>query len=290
MSFFADYHPAAVAICLMLAAGMGMFSMDPVILGLSLAGSLGYYLLLHGRKNGRAHLRTLLLFLLLALINPLTYHNGITVLFVMNHHPITLEALLYGLAAGGMAAAALYWFRCFSAIMTGDKLLCLFGRLSPRLSLILSMALRYVPLFEGQARKIRESQRALGLYGGENMVDSFRGGVRIFSVMVTWALENGIITADSMAARGYGLKRRTHYSIFRFSWRDGALTALALLLAGVTLFCTGGREIIYYPAFSASPPDAKILFGYAAYGMLSFLPAIIHGRAEIQWRFLQSRI
>ena len=30
------------------------------------------------------------------------------------------------------------------------------------------------------------------------------------------AFENGIITADSMSARGYGVRKRTEYKIYKF--------------------------------------------------------------------------
>ena len=104
-----------------------------------------------------------------------------------------------------MIVSVLYWFRTLTHIMTSDKLLYLFGSVSPKLALILSMTLRYIPLFRSQIRKTQQAQKALGLYKEDSIPDNIRGGIRIFSVMVSWALENGVITADSMTARGYGL-------------------------------------------------------------------------------------
>ncbi len=40
------------------------------------------------------------------------------------------------------------------------------------------------------------------------------------SILVTWALENAIDTADSMKDRGYVLPGRTAFSIYRFDRRD----------------------------------------------------------------------
>ena len=59
-----------------------------------------------------------------------------------------------------------------------------------------------------------------------------RSALRVFSIVVTWSLESGIITADSMRCRGYGLPGRTAFSIYRFDDRDRA--ALRWLL-----FCGG---------------------------------------------------
>lgn len=283
MRGFAEYNPIPVAACLLSAAGIAMFCMDPVILLLSLLGALACFAARGGFREWQSHLWTLGLFVLMALINPLTYHNGATVLFVFNRNPITLEALVYGIAAGGMVAAVIYWFRSFSKIMTSDRLLYLFGALSPKLALILSMTLRYVPLFGQQAGKVRQAQKALGLYKEDNLIDNFRGNVRVFSVMVTWALENGIITADSMTARGYGVGRRSHFSVFGFTRSDGLLLGCAAALAALTLFGIADRSVLWYPVFKASPLTLRALIGYLSYGMLVFLPVITDAKEALRW-------
>lgn len=289
MRTFAEHNPIAVAAYFLCAAGVAMFTMDPVILCLSLLGALALFLRRSGWR-GRDHALMLLLFAVTALANPLLSHRGETVLFVLNHNPITLEATLYGLAAATMLLAVLYWFRSFSAIMTSDRLLYLFGALSPRMALILSMALRYVPLFGHQARKTRQTQQAMGLYRDESLVERWRGELRVFSVMVTWALENGVITADSMAARGYGTARRTHFARFRFTPRDGLLTIFSLLLGGAALLAAAKRNFAFYPAMAAAEPAMLIYLGYAAYGLLALLPLIIDGKEALKWRCLHSKI
>ena len=290
MRSFADHNPIATAVYFLAAAGVAMFSMDPVILAISLTGALiccGVLQVMHGL---RSHLYTLGLFLLMTLINPLVSHRGATVLFVMKHNPVTLEALLYGAAAAGMIVSVLYWFRSFTHMMTSDKLLYLFGALSPKLSLILSMTLRYVPLFHQQVRKVQQSQQALGLYKEDNIVDRFRGGLRIFSVMVTWALENGIVTADSMTARGYGIGRRSRFSLFRWTLSDTLLLTASLLLGALTLMGLAGNSAAYYPRFLLPAMSARLLTGYAAYTLLVLLPAMIQGKEALRWHCLTSRM
>ena len=287
MRSFADRNPVALAVYFLATAGVAMLCMEPVILSISLAGALLTFFVLGGR---RGHGFALGLFLATALINPLVSHNGRTVLFVLNHSPITLEALLYGLAAGGMLLAALYWLRGFSAIMTSDKLLYLFGGLSPKLALVLSMALRYVPLLGRQGRKVHQAQLALGLYREDNLVDGLRGGAREFSILTTWALENGIVTADSMSARGYGLGPRSRF--FLFSWRTGdvLLAVISLALAGLALAGAQSRRFAFYPQLSAAPMTALSVLGYAAYAVLALLPAIFQLKEAIRWPLLQSKI
>ena len=290
MRRFADHNPVALAVYFLAAAGSCMFTMEPVILVLSLTGALGGLAVLGMARSWRMHLYTALLFAGLTLINPLISHNGVTVIFVMNHNPVTLEALIYGAAAGGMIVAVMYWFRAFTGVMTSDKLLYIFGSLSPKLALMLSMALRYVPLFTRQTTLVSQSQRAMGLYKDDNLIDRLRGGMRVFSVMVTWTLENGIITADSMAGRGYGTGRRTRFAIFRWRGADVRLMLASLLLAACTLYGLAGRTFAYYPAIAASPVTLRVMIGYIAYGSLTLLPVIITGKEAAVWRCLRSRI
>lgn len=59
----------------------------------------------------------------------------------------------------------------------------------------------------------------------------------MLSILVTWALENAIETSDSMRSRGYGLKGRTAFSIYKFTKKDKGL--LAVMAALFLVFATG---------------------------------------------------
>ena len=135
-------------------------------------------------------------------------------------------------------------------------------------------------------KKVQQTQRALGLYREENLLDQCRGGLKVFSVMTTWALENGVITADSMAARGYGLLRRSHFRKERFNARDGVLTALSLLLAGLTLW--GMRQTTFYPRLVSDPMTLRSWTGYVAYAALMALPHIFQAKEAMAWRWWNS--
>lgn len=278
-------HPAAAAAYFAAAAGVAMFRMDPVIGAMSLAGAVALCVLVKGLGTLRQQGWMLALFVALALLNPLTHHDGITVLLVVNDRPITLEACLYGLTAAGLLVAMVYWFRAFHQVMTSDRLLVLLGGLSPGLALVVSMALRYVPLYGRQMKKVQQTQRALGLYREDNWLDQCRGSLGVFSVMATWALENGVITADSMAARGYGLRRRSHFRKVRFSWQDGVLAGLSLVLAAIALW--GSRTVAFYPRLVFAPMTLRSFAGYGAYGALMALPHLMQAKEAIRWRWFR---
>ena len=292
MRAFGDYNPIVVTVYFLTVAGIAMFCMNPILLFSSLLGAVLFFVWRNREQEARSHVAFLLLFVGIALLNPLVSHNGRTVLFVLNDAPITLEAILYGVTMAGMIAAVLYWFRSFTQIMSADKLLYLFGKLSPKLALVFSMGLRYVPLFGRQITKIRQSQTALGLYKEESLFARIRGGLSIFSTMMTWALENGIVTADSMTARGYGIGQRSHFSIFRFCRSDGCLLLFSVLLGGLTCLSlgTGALDVTFYPTVQFASITPMSLLGYLSYGAMTLLPTLIEVEEKIRWKFLQSKI
>lgn len=287
-----ELNPITSFLWLLMAAGIAMFSFNPILLVISLFGAVLYFALRNPESGFKSHFIYIALFLFSALINPLFSHSGSTILFVVNDNPITLEALYYGMILGGMIAAVMYWFKSFQQIMTTDKLLYVFGSVLPKISLMLSVSLRYIPLLKKQAKKIRDAQTALGLFSGENAVDRLKGEMHIFSVLVTWALENGVITADSMSARGYGICRRSRFALFRFRMRDGVICALCLLLGGFVIYAmaNGAIQCTFYPRFVVPTGNTTGQLAYACYALIALCPAIIELEEKIRWKSLKSKI
>ncbi|MBO4392099.1 MAG: cobalt transport protein [Clostridia bacterium] len=297
MKAFDSYNPIAVFTYFASVITIGMFclnpvTMNPLILFLSLAGSITTFIIRNRASGAKSHLFFLGMLLLLTLLNPLFNHNGVTVLLIINNNPITLEAILYGAASASAIISVIYWFRSFSQIMTSDKLLYILGNISPKFALILSMTLRYVPMFENQTQKVIQAQRGLGLYSDTDFMSRVRGGTRVFSVMVTWALENGVITSDSMTARGYGITKRTFFSIFKFRRQDILLTVLSVVLFGAILagVISGSVNFSFYPEISHAETTVISVITYISYGLLAFLPVIIEAEEELRWKYLKSKI
>lgn len=290
MKGFEMYNPIAVAVWFLCTATIAMFFMNPIILTASFLGAVLFLLIKNKNNVLKFSLYILLLFIIMTLLNPLFNHNGGTVLFVMNDLPVTLEALIYGAFASLMIVSVIYHFRNFSDIMTEDKLLYIFGGLSPGLSLVLSMALRYVPLMSRQIKKTENSQKALGLYKEDNIIDKIKGRLLVFGIIVTWSLENGIITADSMTARGFGTGKRSRYSLFKWRKRDILLLITAIALFAIIVLGLQGTACEYYPYFKLPQLTAKNLTAYISYGVLVFIPVFIEIKEAIKWKYFQSKI
>lgn len=293
MNAFSSCHPAVLLLYFLAVLPVAMFTQNPVLLALALLGGVSFCTLLERPKDFLRNMAFYVpLFLMIAVTNPLFSHNGATPLFFLNGNPVTLEAVLYGLDIAAMLVAVMYWFKCCSHIMTSEKLLFLFGRAVPRLSLLLSAALRFVPLFKAQIKKVHQAQKAMGLYSGRGMVDKLHGALRVFSSVLTWALENAVETGDSMKARGYGLPGRSHFSLFRFTRRDGLLLGAAALLMAFVLPGLAWKETAFsfYPQLTPLRLTLPALAAYTAFGGLAFLPFLFETAENLRWKARMSRI
>jgi len=292
---FSSCHPAVNFTYFGLVLIFGMFFMHPVSLAISLSCAVIYSVCLNGRKALRFQLVFALPALLMAaLINPAFNHEGVTVLtYLPTGNPLTLESIVYGLAAAVMLAAVLTWFSCYTSVMTSDKFIYLFGRAIPSLSLVLSMTLLFVPRFKSQLHAVSEAQRCMGRSVSDGPVlQRIRNAVTVLSAMLTWALESAIETADSMKSRGYGLPRRTAFSIYHFDKRDCGVLSW-IMACGLYIVCgwlSGGLYWRYYPMLGGIEITPMNVSFHLAYLALCLTPVIMDRREERIWKHLRSAI
>lgn len=295
MNVFLSYHPAVNFVFFAFVLLFSMFLLHPVCLGITLVCSIVYAIVLNGRRAARFQLTVLLpLLIAAAVMNPAFNHEGITILgYLPSGNPLTLESIAYGLAAAVMLAAVLCWFTCYNAVMTSDKFIYLFGAVIPSLSLILSMALRFVPRFGQQAKIIASAQKCVGRdVSNGSLWQRARRGMTILSGLVSWALENAIDTADSMKSRGYGLPGRTAYSNFTFDRRDGLVLGCIVFLGGYVLAGSllGGLAFRYFPSMKGGGLTPYTLSVFAAYFALCSLPVGLEVRERRKWRAIESNM
>ena len=293
MKAFEGFHPLILFVYFMAMIFITMFTAHPVLLGLSFVCATAFCgMLTGGRKLLSSLAYSLPMLLIIALTNPLFSHNGETVLFFLNDNPVTLEAVLYGLDIAVMIMAVFYWFKCYHEVMTSDKFIYLFGRVIPKLSLLLSMALNFIPKFKRQYREIDQAQKALGIYTSKSYVDRVRSKIRVLSILVTWSLENSVETADSMRARGYGLKGRTSFSLFSWTARDTVMAAVILVLTAAICFLMslGYADYRFYPTFSTVDRSLPAILLYVGLFMVMILSTATEIKENVVWRYLRSKI
>jgi energy-coupling factor transport system permease protein len=266
------YHPIVIFLYFSMVLGFGMFFTHPLCLAISLSGGVCFALRLFGwRRAGKGFAGVLVIMLLTAVINPAFSHQGVTVLATLpTGNLLTLESIFYGIGAACMLGAVLIWFRCVSEILTSDKIVYLFGKGFPVLGLLLSMVLGFIPKMQ---KKLHEINRARsGEVNGGKKWHYIRHGVENLSILITWALEDAVETADSMKGRGYGLAGRTAFTTYRFTRRDVRMTVvlvaeLIYLLVGKL---NGALYWEYYPQVEMNEWNVYTVSVFVVYGILNF--------------------
>lgn len=294
MNEFRTFHPAVNFLYFTAVILFSMLLMNPITLAVSLVCAAAYSIMLGGRRTVRFNLLCLLPMLLTAvIINAAFNHRGVTILaYLPGGNPLTLESIVYGIAASVMIATVICYFSCFNKIITSDKFIYLFGRAIPSMSLILSMSLRFVPRFKEELVKTVSAQKCMGRMKDGGILKRARDGMAVLSVMTTHALESSIETADSMKQRGYGLKGRSAFSIYTFSRRD---KLLLLYTAALTVYVIigailGALEFMYFPQITEIHLNAYSISVFTAYFLLCAEPIIIEATEAIRWKHLKSKI
>lgn len=284
MISFKEFHPIVIFIYFVVVISFAMIFMHPLYLFISLFSGLAYMTVLKGDilKSLKWLFPTVLF---TAIVNPLFNHQGMTIITYMpGGNPLTLESIIYGLVSGVMLYGVLCWFSCFNVIMTSDKLTYLFGRIAPSLSLVFSMSLRFVPRLKNRLKAIATAQKSMGrdIKKGK-MADRLKTSVVILGALISWALENSVETADSMKSRGYGLKGRTAFSIFRFKKRDFMALCVILLCGSYIVACSlsGEMGVVYFPQFRL---DNISIGGVIAYLVLYMMPVFVDVLEVKKWK------
>ena len=288
---FEKCHPAVNFIYFAtVIAGMTTFQ-HPVFLLISFACAFLYSIKRNGLKALAFNTVLLPLIAAYAFYYSSYNHFGVTVLQQnMIGNNMTLESLVYGFVLGIVVAGVLIWFSCVYSVFTTDKVVYLFGKVSPRLSLFLAIILRMVPRIKKEAKKINTAQKGIGRGVSQgNFFQRLKNCIRIFSILITWTIESLTTASESMRSRGSSLRGRKAFSIYRFDDRDRAyvvgmflcltLTAMAVILRQTNIF--------YDPKIIMTPITAMSFLFYAGYGAFCLMPLGLELWTE--YRFWKAR-
>ena len=285
---FERCHPA-VNFIYFAAVIIGMITFQhPVFLAISFLCAFAYSIKRNGWKALVFDIALLPLVAVFALYYSSYTHFGVTVLrqnFIGNN--MTLESLVYGFVLGFVAAGVMICISCVLSVFTADKVVYLFGKVSPRLSLFLAILLRMVPRIKKEARRINMAQKGIGQ--GTNQGNVFQrlcNCIRIFSMLITWIIESLSTASESMRSRGSSLRGRKAFSIYRFDNRDRAyvialFACLTVTAMGVMLKQT---DIIYDPRIIMTPITSMSWLFYAGYAVFCLMPMGLELWTEYRFR------
>lgn len=263
---------------------IGMFLLtvsvyNPIFSAISLACGIIYELKIRGREGLSTLKFSLAILVVVSLFNMLFAHYGVDVLFTIRDTEFTLEALFYGFNQGLMVSGMIIWFGLFGRVVDSEKVIYIF-RFAPKLALLFSMVLGFIPRFTKKLKDIEDA--SLGLNGGKPPKSKLKQGITNLSALVSYSLESSIITADSMSARGYNPKA-VRVSRYRIKSIDIALIMLVLASIIYVLYAKIGDKItfVFDPMIYMKSFD---ILAIALFLVLSLLPIIVDLVEEILWK------
>lgn len=226
--------------------------------------------------------------ILIIILNPLTSHVGTTQIYIMGNFSITLEALVYGILMSVSLLIILLVFSSYNRAVSYQEMLYLFSKRFPHISMVIIMALRFVPLLSYRLSEINKifkfNEKKTTDGKSESRIEKIKKTANILAIVVSWSLEESMLTAKSMKARGYGIKRRTNY----LSYRIKRIDYIFFLFIGITVMISifglmqGYGRIEVYPTISFNISENVLNIYYLAF--LFLLSPIIY--LELKERLL----
>ena len=291
---FGNYHPINNFMFFMGAIGMTMFINNPYFVMSSMLCAVCYYLVLNRNKSKKFLVFAFTTPFVISIINACMNPLGNTVLFTwLNNRAFTKESLIYGFIIGLNFMSVILWFSCYNSIMTNDKFMYLFSKFAPSITLVLSMTLRLVPSFEKKIKTIIETRQSIGKsIHSDKYMDKINYSMEILSVLTSRALEDSVITADSMRSRGYVASGRTNYIVYNKTTRDKINKIVFVILFILILPCmlTGGMSCEFIPRIILPQTNIVTYTALISFTIFLLIPTIIELAEEITWFILKSKI
>lgn len=266
----------------------------PIFLAISWGCAFAYSVRRNGWKAVVFNTSMLIFVGAYALYYATFHHFGVTnlgTLFTGNR--VTLESLTYGLVLGICVTGVMIWFSCVYSIFSSDKMVYLFGRVSPRLSLFLAIMLRFIPRLKGEARRLDRARRGIGRSVCQgNPIRRIRNALGLISILITWCIETLALASESMISRGSKLRGRSAFSIYRFDNRDRAYVIAMFACLTVTMmgYLLNQMDMQYDPrlVFPRITFMSWVFFG--GYAMFCLMPVALECWTEYRFKKARKRL
>lgn len=257
---------------------------------------------------------------LIMILNPLLNRTGAHKIYLWSGFFITYEAIAYGILMSLALLIVILVFSSYNRSVSYQEMLYIFSKKLPIISMIIVMALRFIPLINSRAIEVQKlnslKSNGVELEGEDEEridVDAFNSNIntdynsklvdklksnkriaaiikeaktlgKIMGITVSWSLEESMFTAKSMKARGYNATERTSYLSYKFSNADFAFIALIIITVGIIIvgLLHGVGMINIYPSIDFRFSNLPFNIYYLAF--IVFLLPLIY--LEIKERIL----
>ncbi|WP_295722522.1 energy-coupling factor transporter transmembrane component T [uncultured Methanobrevibacter sp.] len=215
--------------------------------------------------------------ILIIILNPLLNKQGVHKIYLFKNFFITYEAFAFGVLMSLALLIVILIFSSYNRSVTYQDMLYIFSKRLPVISMVIVMALRFVPLINSRTIEIQKLNKLksngveinLENSNDDNNLEEFDSNIsniesssnskflaklnsskkfhkireeskvigKIMAVTVSWSLEESMFTAKSMKARGYNAYNRTSYLSYDYSLAD--IFFLLLIIFTVSIVTAG---------------------------------------------------
>lgn len=221
--------------------------------------------------------------LIIIILNPLCSRVGVTKIYLFGNFYITLEALIFGIIGSISLFVVFMILLSYNEEVSYQEMLYIFSKKLPNVSMIIVMALRYIPLLKC---RIKDFLKINSLDIEENnFSNKIEIGAKAFGGVIGWSLEDSMITAKSMKSRGYNITKRSSYLSFKFRTVDYGLLALIIIASAVCIYglFLGVGRISIYPQFNFAFDKSPIDMFYIAFVVLLLPKILFEIRERLYW-------
>ena len=258
--------------------------------------------------------------ILIMILNPLLNRTGAHKIYLWSGFFITYEAIAYGILMSLALLIVILVFSSYNRSVSYQEMLYIFSKKLPIISMIIVMALRFIPLINSRAIEVQKlnnlKNNGIEMDVGDADaldLDEFNSNIntdydsklvnklksnkrvaaiikeaktlgKIMGITVSWSLEESMFTAKSMKARGYNATERTSYLSYKFANADFAFIALIIITVGIIIvgLLHGVGMINIYPSIDFKFSNLPFNIYYLAF--IVFLLPLIY--LEIKERIL----
>ncbi len=282
---FDQYHPLINLLFFGIVFYVSAIANHPVYVTISFLIAFLYYIALKGIKGLCINIILLILGSVYFIYYVSFHHFGITpIAQTIVDNSFTLESIVLGLIQYIKLVTICMWFNCFVDVFSADKVMYVLGKFTPKLSLFISVFLRFTTKIAYTTKKTLQAQKAIGkgIHQGR-LLKRIGNAKRVCSIVVVWFLDDCMDASKSMIARGYSLKNRTHFSQYRFDNRDRFFVVYVMTLLAIQLvaYLLGQMVALYNPMIIIDPVTIGSYVFYSTYAILLLLPMMIQIKNEI---------
>ena len=285
---FSKFHPVTNLIYFILGLISIFYIANPVIFVFAAVVLILYNIIADKAKSLKSNwVVYVLVMATVCVLNPLIVHRGQVILFYLFDNPITLESMIFGVKTALMLLSMFLMFHIFNIIINADKFLYLFSRFAKQTAFVTMLGLRFIPTLRRRITEISQvsqTSQASGKLSGK-----LNSASNTLMTLIIWSLEDAVVTAQSMRARGYGLKNTERSFYFQYKFKKCDVFFILVNILFFALFLLTKSDFQIYPTFSGEfidYKDIKFIGNILCLAIQLALPIIVQIINHIKWSFI----